>query len=295
MEWIIEKKYEGMLIKEYLQEVHSFSRRILKSIKFEGGKILVNGLPKTVRYRLEFGDRLEIHFPPENKGFYMIPEELTLDVIYEDEEIIIINKEAGIVTTPSPHNPSGTIANGILYYYEQKEIHNTVHIVTRLDKDTSGLLLVAKNRYIHSLLSKSIMKGQVKRKYKAIVEGRFASKKGTIVANIGRKKDSIIERTITKNGKKAITHYEVEYETKRHTLVNVELETGRTHQIRVHFSHIGHPLAGDTLYGGSTELINRQALHCYEISFQHPIRKKVMNYQLPLPKDMHRLLLHRFI
>lgn len=284
-----------MLIREYLREVHLFSRRILTSIKFEGGNILINEVPQTVTYCLRAGDQLEVIFPPEKKGYYMKPEKIFLDIVYEDRDLLIINKAPGMVTIPSPHNPSGTVANGVLYYYEQRDIHNTVHVVTRLDRNTSGLVLIAKNRYIHSLLSRSMINDGIKRTYKAIVEGKFEKKEGTIVANIGRKKDSIIEREVTEKGKDAITHYEVEHETSRHSLVNIELETGRTHQIRVHFSHIGHPVAGDTLYGGSTKLINRQALHCYKISFKHPITKEVIEQQIPLPKDMHNSLFDRFI
>src|SRR5699024_6209081 len=189
-------------------------------------------------------DQLEIYFPPEKKGYYMEAEDLPLDIVYEDPYIIIINKDPGMITIPSPHNPSGTVANGLLFYYEQNDINYTVHVVTRLDRNTSGLLLIAKNRYVHSLFSKSLAKGKVKRQYKAIVEGQLEPKKGTISANIGRKKDSIIERAVIKDGKNAVTHYEVQDQTKEHTLVNIALETGRTHQIRVHFSYIGHPLAG---------------------------------------------------
>lgn len=290
MKWVIEKAYEGMLIREYLQNVHFFSRRIMNSLKFDGGEILVNNQPKSVRYQLKVGDHLKVNFPPEQKGYYMKPEKIPLEIIYEDQEIIVINKEPGMVTIPSPHNPSGTVANGLLYYYEQNNIQNTVHVVTRLDRNTSGLLLIAKNRYIHSLLSKQINAGCIKRKYKAIVEGQLKRNSGTIKANIGRKEGSIVERVVASDGKKAITHFEKVFKTKEHTLVNVALETGRTHQIRVHFSYIGHPLAGDDLYGGSTSFINRQALHCFEISYEHPISQEKMTHYLPIPGDMECLI-----
>lgn len=290
MQWFIDKEHDGMLIRDYLREVHAFSRRILTSIKFDGGQILVNGLPKMVTYRLKVDDQLKVCFPPEKKGYYMQPEELPLEVVYEDEYIIVLNKGSGIATIPSSHNPSGTIANGLLYYYEQHNIQSTIHVVTRLDRNTSGILLIAKNRYIHSLLSNLIAAGKIKRKYKAIIEGQLEHKKDTIMANIGRKKDSIIERAVVEDGKRAVTHYEVIHTTEHHTLVDIELETGRTHQIRVHFSHIGHSLAGDNLYGGSTNLIDRQALHCYAISFEHPITKQNMTFHVPIPNDMKELM-----
>lgn len=279
-----------MSIRHYLRAAHSFSRRLLSSIATKDDAVFVNGLPEKLTYRLKAGDQLTIHLPPEKKGSYMTPEKINLDIIYEDAEILIINKEPRMVTTPSPHYPSGTVANGILYYYEQNQIENTVHVVTRLDRNTSGLLIIAKNRYMHSLLSTAMAKGKIKRAYKAIVEGKLEPKQGVIDAKIGRKEGSIIERAVMDNGKTAITHYKVEQEMGDFTLVNVELATGRTHQIRVHFSHIGHPLVGDTLYGGNTEHIDRQALHCYEVRLKHPLTNEVIVKQTPIPDDMKKLL-----
>lgn len=220
----------------------------------------------------------------------MTPEEIPLNIVYEDNEILIINKEPNMVTSPSPYYPSGTVAHGILHYYEQNQIDHTVHIVTRLDRNTSGLLLIAKNRYIHSLLSNAVASGEIKRAYKAIVAGKLASKEGVINARIGRKEGSIIERAVVDSGKTAITYYRVEQELDDYSLVNVELATGRTHQIRVHFSHIGHPLLGDTLYGGDTKHIDRQALHCYEVRLKHPITKDEIVKQIPLPDDLKKLI-----
>lgn len=290
MEWVIQKEHEGMLIRDFLQDIHSFSRRIVVAIKFEGGKILVNDHPETVRFRLSAGDRLMIKFPKEKKGYYMSPEDMSLDVVYEDEAIIVINKQAGVATIPSPHQPTGTIANGLLGYYEKKGISYTVHVVTRLDRDTSGLLLIAKHRYSHSLLAQSQVNGQVKRSYKAIVEGQLNHKKGTINANIGRKEGSIIERAVIETGRKAITHYEMIFEVPNYSFVNVKLETGRTHQIRVHFAHIGHPLMGDDLYGGTQNEMNRQALHCDYISFIHPTSKEEMSFSAKVPDDMQKII-----
>lgn len=290
MKWTVAKAHEGMLVRDYLQQVHGFSRRILKAIKFDGGAILVNGVPQHVRIRLMPGDIVSIRFPKEEIGPYMQPEEMPLVIVYEDDELMVIDKPAGVATIPSMNQPTGTIANGVLAYYRNKNIPYTVHIVTRLDRDTSGLMLIAKHRYSHSLLAKMQKAHIVKRRYKAVVEGRLPNKTGTINQPIGRKEGSIIERTVSEGGKHAITHFRVADETALHSLVDINLETGRTHQIRVHFSYMGHPLAGDDLYGGSTAAIQRQALHCYWISIVHPITKEELKFYSAIPEDMMRLI-----
>ncbi len=275
-----------MLIRDYLQQVHGFSRRILKAVKLDGGQILVNGVHQTVRYRLTAYEVLTIQFPPEEIGTFMEPEAIPLSIVYEDDAVMVIDKQAGVATIPSLHHPTGTVANGLLAHYAKHNIPYTIHIVTRLDRDTSGLLLVAKHRYSHSILATQQKSRQIKRKYRAIVEGHLSQKTGTIDTPIDRKEGSIIERTVVPSGKRAVTHYEVVDESTSNSMVNVVLETGRTHQIRVHFAHLGYPLAGDDLYGGSLNRIKRQALHCYEISFEHPITKEVLHFQSAIPDDM---------
>lgn len=279
-----------MSIYEYLQKVHFFSRRIIIALKFDGGQILVNGLPKTVRYRLAVDDLLSIVFPPEIIGDNLKPEDIPLDIIYEDDDIIVMNKEAGMATMPSPNHRTNTVANGLLAYYARNNIPYTIHVVTRLDRDTSGLMLIAKHRYSHSLLAESQLHGKLKREYKALVEGRLETKQGKIDAKIARKEDSIIERTVSEHGKEAITFYEVITECNDHSLIHIELQTGRTHQIRVHFSHIGHPLIGDDLYGNKNDEIKRHALHCGRLSFKHPLSKREVSFHMPIPADMRRLI-----
>ncbi|WP_077297320.1 RluA family pseudouridine synthase [Virgibacillus pantothenticus] len=286
MEWKIEQQHEGMLLRDYLRQVQGFSRRILKTIKFDGGLILVNGIEQSVRYALATGDKVKIELPIEKRGNLMVPENIPLSIVYEDNDIIVIDKPPGIAVIPSYHYPEGTIANGLLAHYEKHNSTYTVHIVTRLDKDTSGLMLVAKHRYSHSILSALQQAGAVNRKYQAIVEGSLSKPSGTIDAPIGRKADSIIEREIRSDGKRAITHYHVERDLEAYSFINVQLETGRTHQIRVHFSGIGHPLCGDTLYGGSLNIIQRQALHCYSLSLPHPMTKQILHFSAKLPMDM---------
>ncbi|GAA0593318.1 RluA family pseudouridine synthase [Virgibacillus siamensis] len=290
MKWTIDEKYEGLMIRTYLRDVHGFSRKLIKSIKFNGGEMLVNGEQRTVRHQLKAGEILAVHFPAEMKSEFMKPEQIPLDIIYEDDDVVVLNKQAGIVTIPSGIHTSGTLSNGLLYYYEKHNIPYTIHIVTRLDRDTSGLLLVAKHRYSHSILSAAQKSGAINRRYKAIIEGRLPDETGTISRPIGRKEGSIIERAVREDGKYAVTHYQVLEEFGAHSLVNVQLETGRTHQIRVHFSHLGYSLTGDNLYGGSRNFMKRQALHCDYLSFQHPVTKKGMEFSIPLAQDMQRQL-----
>ncbi|MFC3040566.1 RluA family pseudouridine synthase [Virgibacillus xinjiangensis] len=290
MKWIIEEGLKGMTIRDYLQQVHGFSRAILKAAKFDGGTIKVNGREKTVRFSLSAGDELEIVLPAETIGQNLHPVEMHIPILFEDDDIVIIDKPAGVPVMPSYNHPVCSIANGLLGYYQRNQIPYTIHVVTRLDRDTSGLMLVAKHRLSHSLLSASQKAGNLHRMYHAVVEGFLEKEQGTIDAPIGRKEGSIIERTVTSEGKKAVTHYRTLASPDQRTLVEVNLETGRTHQIRVHFAHIGHPLAGDDLYGGSSSLIGRQALHCVQLEVEHPATKKQMIFTSSPPGDMKQLI-----
>lgn len=287
---VIEKKDHGSMLRDYLYDELKFSQRLVKKVKSPLGNIRVNGEKKTVRYMFQEGDRLEIEFPPEKISDYIQPEKMALEIVFEDEYLMIVNKPTGIATVPSRLHRTGTLANAIAYYYEKRNIPFTIHIVTRLDKDTSGLVLIAKHQYSHSLLSDLQRENKIRRTYRAIVHGNLKRKKGTINSPIGRKPDSIIERMVKNDGKRAVTHYEVVQEMKRYSYVQIELETGRTHQIRVHFSSIGHPLVGDDLYGGETGTILRQALYCFEISFIHPFTKQYIQRNCNEPDDFARLL-----
>lgn len=290
MEWKIKQQYSGQSIRDFLRKEQLFSRRILKSIIYEGGQITLNGRQVKVNATVSIGDVLAVRFPAEKKGAHMKLEEFPLDIVYEDDNLLVINKPAGMATIPSYHHPSGTLANGILSYYEKLALPYTIHIVTRLDRDTSGLVLVAKHRYSHSLLSSLQRKGEINRNYQAVVTGLLSPEQGMINKRIGRKEDSIIERMVREDGQVAITHYKTLKKTASHTLVDVRLETGRTHQIRVHFSSIGYPLAGDDLYGGIKKMIGRQALHCTCISFRHPFTHEKMTFISSIPKDMAKLI-----
>lgn len=290
MKWEITYKDVGQSIKDYLQNNYLFSSRLLKSIKFDGGSITINGEKVTVRYLLQYKDILEVVFPEEKQSLWIKPEKMTLNIVYEDDDIIVLNKDAGVAVSPSSVHQSGTIANGLLAYYKQNNIPYTVHFVTRLDRDTSGLLLIAKHRYAHMQLARLQHENKIKRSYVAIVEGILAEKAGVINEPIGRKDGSIIERTVTKEGKSAITHYKVIEEWTDYSMLSVQLGTGRTHQIRVHLAHLRHPLAGDHLYGGSKTRIKRHALHSEELVFPHFSKNKMMHFHTSIPLDMEKLL-----
>ncbi|WP_010529949.1 RluA family pseudouridine synthase [Lentibacillus jeotgali] len=291
MKWTITKQQEGLIIRNYLQQRHKFSKRMIKHIIHGGGSIKVNGINRTVKYELKAGDVVAVMFPEEKKGSMMVPEKMPLHILYEDDAVLVINKPPGRAVIPSYVHTSGTIANGVLAHYEAQGLSYTFHPVTRLDRNTSGVMLIAKHRWSHSVLSAAQKQGMISRAYDAIIEGHLEQKKGTINAPIGRKDGSIIERTVIETGKHAVTHYTVSNEFGYYTLVHVRLETGRTHQIRVHFSHASHPLAGDDLYGGMTDYIDRQALHCHKLSFKHPITGEPMEFSVDMPDDMKQFKL----
>ncbi|XRG79307.1 RluA family pseudouridine synthase [Rossellomorea sp. GAMAL-10_SWC] len=288
LSWEVKKEHNGILLREFLK-LKELSKRALTDIKFQGGKITINGEEKTVRTMLKELDLVQIYFPIEKPSEDLIAEDIPFEIVYEDDAVIVINKPFGIPSIPSREHPNGTLANGLLFYYQTIGLQSTIHIVTRLDKDTSGLMLIAKNRYIHYLFSKNELEN-VKRKYLAIVHGEMKNTEGVIRAKIARKSDSIIERIVSEEGQEAITHYKVLLVNKDNSVVELELETGRTHQIRVHMSSIGHPLIGDDLYGGNTDRLKRQALHSYQLSFVHPIDHTEKNFEIALSADLERLL-----
>lgn len=289
LQWKIEKADDGKLLRDFLKE-QDISKRALTDIKFSGGHISINGEEVTVRRPVYAGELLKVEFPREIKSESMEGEDIPLNIVYEDETVLVIHKPAGMSTIPSRDHPTGSLANAVIGYYERINLSATVHIVTRLDRDTSGLVLIAKHRHIHHLLSNQQKDGRIKRVYEAIAEGTFLNKHGTIEKPIGRKTGSIIEREVQEGGQYACTHYKVIQQFSTYAHVTLQLETGRTHQIRVHLSSIGHPLMGDDLYGGNTSKITRQALHCCKIEFFHPILKKTLQFEASVPFDMQQLL-----
>ncbi|MBO9128634.1 RluA family pseudouridine synthase [Bacillus sp. 165] len=289
LKWDIKREEEGTLVREFLR-TKGISKAALTDIKFHGGSIEVNRSPVTVRHILKAGEELRIAFPPEERSPEMKGEAIPLQIVYEDDYVLVINKDPYISTIPSREHPTGSVANALLYHYDQQNLPVTVHIVTRLDRDTSGLMLVAKNRFIHHLLSKQQQEKSIQRTYEAVIHGVLKSNEGIIDAPIGRKADSIIERTVREDGQHAVTHFRVLERKKEITHVSLQLETGRTHQIRVHMAYLGHPLLGDDLYGGIKEEIKRQALHSTTLTFYHPVYEQEYTFTAELPDDMAQIL-----
>ena len=225
-----------------------------------------------------------IDFVEDNSN--IVATNIPLDIIYEDEYLLAINKPANMPVHPSMLHYEETLSNAVKYYFDTLNLKRKIRIVNRLDKDTSGIVIFAKNEYIQECLIKQMKTKELKKEYLAIVTGYLQKKSDTLCFPISRKEGSIIERTVNPNGDIAITHYNILKEQNNLSLVHVFLETGRTHQIRVHFSHINHPILGDTLYGTPSPLINRQALHSYKITLLHPISKQILTLVAPIPNDM---------
>ncbi len=284
---------EQINLREFLAK-NDISKRTLTATKYSGGLLTVNEIERDVRFMLSKGDKVEVIFPKEELSEGLIPENGPLKVIYEDEAILIVNKPAGQSTIPSLNHRLGTTANFAAAKFLREGIPSTVHVVTRLDLNTSGLLCIAKNRHVHHLLSKQMKQADFFRQYEAVVEGHVTQAEFVINEKIGRKDGSIIERIVRDDGKEARTDVRVLNRFiktgRKYTSVSLVLHTGRTHQIRAHMCWAGYPLVGDDLYGGTQQFIKRQALHCAVLAFRHPITGEEKLFTCPLPADMKQLL-----
>lgn len=279
---VTNNKYKN--INEIINSYFKISTR-LKNKLIRQKNIYSNGKFVDTRSKLKIGDEIIIDFNYSEDNSNIIPTKMPLDIVYEDDWLLVINKPAGIAIHPSVRHFDNSLSNGIRYYFDKINLKKKIRVVNRLDKDTSGLVVFAKCEYIQEILNTS---NDIKKEYLCLCSGRFKEKYGTINKPIARKNGSIIERCIDKSGKIAITHYKVLKEFNDYSVVSCVLETGRTHQIRVHMASISHPLLGDTLYGYSS-LISRQALHCYKIKFIHPITKNKLELTAPIPKDFETL------
>jgi 23S rRNA pseudouridine1911/1915/1917 synthase len=257
------------------------------------GQVLVNGQAVKTNYKCNMNDQIEIMIP-EPEVLDVIAEEMNLDIYYEDEDCLVVNKPKGMVVHPAAGHITGTLVNGLMAHCKDLSGINGVlrpGIVHRIDKDTSGLLMVAKNDRAHESLVNQLVEKTVTRKYLAVVHGNIAHDYGTIDAPIGRDPKERQSMTVIDNGKNAVTHFHVLERYKDFTFVECRLETGRTHQIRVHMKYIGHPLAGDPKYGPRKTLdLNGQALHAAVLGFTHPRTGEYLEFEAPLPESYEQLL-----
>lgn len=242
-------------------------------------------------HHLTSGDELVIRIVEEQSSERVPPVEHPIHIVYEDEDILVIDKQAGMPIHPSLNNYYNSLANALAWYFEQQKKPFIFRCVNRLDRDTSGLTIIAKHVVSAAILSSMNARREIHREYRAIVRGHLTPESGVITAPLGRKDSSIIERTVDfDHGEKAVTYYQFLEEKNGHSLVSLRLGTGRTHQIRIHMKYIGFPLVGDYLYNPDMEYITRQALHSYRLTFLHPITGQKMDFTAPLPDDMKKIL-----
>ncbi len=279
-----ENKYQS--INQILKQKFKISARLQHKL-ITSKQIFLNGNQADSRIAPQINDVITVNLDFNEESENIIPTPIPLNIIYEDEALLILDKPAGIAVHPSISHYTDSLANGVKYYFDTIGLKRKIRPVNRLDLNTSGLIVFAKNEYVQECLIQQMQTNEFKKEYLAIVHGIFENVQGTINLPIARKENSIIERCISENGQEAITHYEVLKTSNDLSLVHCILQTGRTHQIRVHMSAIGHSLVGDTLYGSDfSDSITRQALHSYKISFIHPISHQIVSFTSELPDDI---------
>lgn len=295
-EWIISNESAKARIDKFITEMwdEDVSRSQVQ-LWITDGHALVNGQPVKANYKLAVGDQVTV-VVPEPSSVEIVPEDIPLTVVYEDKDVIVVNKPRGMVVHPAPGHSSGTLVNALMYHCKDLSgINGELRpgIVHRIDKDTSGLIMAAKNDKAHASLAAQLKDHSVTRRYIALVHGNISHDQGTIDAPIGRDPVDRKLYTVTeKNSKHAVTHFTVSERFGDYTLVELKLETGRTHQIRVHMKFIGHPLVGDPVYGRSKGIkMNGQALHAEVLGFVHPSTGEYLEFSAPIPQDMEEILL----
>lgn len=307
----VDKKQEPLRIDKFLQIYRQNSSRNKISQTCRAGNVVVNGTAVKQNYRVKPGDKISVllaHPPREN---VIIPQDIPINIVYEDDDLVIVDKAAGMVVHPGFGNWDGTLVNALAYHFSQDPNYNSdldrVGLVHRIDKDTSGLLVIAKTEYALSYLAKQFFDRKTKRLYWAFVWGNIDENEGTIIGHIGRHQKNRMQMAVYEDGsqgKHAVTHFKVLERFRHMTWVECKLETGRTHQIRAHFKHIGHTLFNDERYEGHQalrgvnlpkykqfvqnvfQILPRHALHAHTIGFVHPTTKKEMYFESPMPKDM---------
>lgn len=290
IDYIVDEDSAGLRVEQFLRRKR-YSGQNLSEIKRMPKSILVNGVHYYMRQELSKGDHLQVRICETKNSEKIPPTNLPLDIIYEDEDLLVLNKPTGMPIHPSLNNYTNSMANALAYYFQSQGKPFIFRCCNRLDRDTSGLTIVSKHLVSGSILSDMTKYREVHREYLAIARGSVTPSEGTIQAPLGRKEGTIIERTVDwEHGEDAVTHYKVVKEANGHSLVSLRLETGRTHQIRIHMKYLGYPLIGDYLYNPDMEYMTRQALHSHHMEFTHPITGEHMSFTAPLPEDMARVM-----
>ncbi|MCI1975160.1 MAG: RluA family pseudouridine synthase [Limosilactobacillus sp.] len=289
----IDSSMTGRIDKELAHHITGISRSQLQKW-IEDGNVTVNGTTVKPKYKLAVGDEVVVQ-PEKPQKIDLEPENIPLDIVYEDDDVIVVNKPQGMVVHPAPGHPNHTLVNALLYHSPLSTINGEFRpgIVHRIDKDTSGLLMVAKNDLAHRSLAAQLKAKTTQREYVALVHGVIKEERGTIDAPLGRSKKDRKKQAVVDDGRHAVTHFKVLERFQHYTLVSCRLETGRTHQIRVHMKYIGHPLAGDPLYGPRKTLPgNGQYLHARLLGFKHPRTGEQMTFTSPLPDYFQQMIDH---
>lgn len=277
-------------IKQIFKNKFNMSDRFILKLK-SSNSIYINGVPVFINYKIQVNDILTIIENSKEDSSNIVPNSnIKLNILYEDDFLLIVDKPSNLPVHPSILHYEDSLSNAVKYHFDKIDLYKKIRPVNRLDKDTSGIVIFAKNEYIQECLVKQMKQNVFKKKYLAVLSGILEKDSGTISAPIARKNDSIIEREIREDGDLAISHFKVLERFNNMTLVEYTLETGRTHQLRVHSKYIGHPIVGDSLYGLQSPLISRQALHAYKVSFVHPINKEKMLIHSNLPDDIKKLV-----
>ena len=289
LEYIVNKLTKYETVKQVLKEEFLLSDRLIIRLK-KSKQIYLNNNSVFINQSVNLNDKIEIDLDFEETSDNIAPTKMNLDILYEDEGLLILNKPPFMPIHPSMDHYEDSLSNGVKYYFNSIALKRKIRPVNRLDKNTSGIVIFAKNEYIQECLIKQMKSNIFEKEYIALVQGVLNKKEQIINAPIARKENSIIERCVSVDGDTAITEVKLINTFNGYSLVKCNLKTGRTHQIRVHLSHIGHPILGDDLYGTKSDLINRQALHAYRIKFIHPITKKEIEIISQITKDIEKLI-----
>ena len=289
LEYKVNEQIKYTNIRQVLINEFNLSDRLILRLK-RANQIYLNGIPTHIHHETNINDIVSVDISFEEESENIVPTKMDLDILYEDDGLLIINKAPNTPVHPSLNHYEDSLSNGVKYYFDSIGLKRKIRPINRLDKDTSGILLFAKNEYIQECLIKQMKTNKFEKEYLALVDGIVTKDKKNIIAPIARKDNSIIERCVRGDGDYAETDIELLDTYENYSLIKCKLKTGRTHQIRVHTNYIGHPILGDTLYGKSSSLINRQALHAYKVKFVHPVTKLPMQIECDLPQDIISLV-----